>query len=142
MDPATRPIGFWLKHLHNLFEEQFSMVLAGFGIGRRHWQVLNLLAGGPRPPAEIAVAIAPFLAGGGEPELGTILAGFAARGWTATDGGALALTTAGRAAHAGVEARVKQARQVILTDVTGDQYTETVRVLSVMAGNVEAALAP
>jgi hypothetical protein len=117
------------------------MALAAFGIGRRHWQVLNLLAGGPRPPAEIAIAIAPFLAGGGGPELGTILADFAARGWTTTDGGKLVLTAAGRAAHAAVEAQVKQARQVILTDVTSDQYAETVRVLSVVAGNVEAALA-
>ena len=42
-----RPIGYWLKHLDRLIEATFDRTLADVGLGRRHWQTLNTLAGGP-----------------------------------------------------------------------------------------------
>jgi hypothetical protein len=140
VDTATKPIGYWLRHLHNLIEAQFDATLDTAGIGRRHWQVLSLLARGPHTPAGIAAALAPFLADG-ETDLGAVLTELSARDWTAPDGDALALTAAGYAAHTAVAVRVEESRGILLNGLTGDQYTETVRVLSVMAGNAEAALA-
>jgi hypothetical protein len=140
VDAATKPIGYWLKHLHNLIEAQFLAILDTARIGRRHWQVLNLLARGPHTAAAIAAALAPFLADG-ETDLGAVLTGLSARRWTVPDGDALALTAAGHTAHTAVAVKVEESRGILLNGLTGEQYTETVRVLCVMAENVEAALA-
>ena len=56
------------------------------------------------------------------------------------DGDTLTLTEQGREAHRTAAERVGETRQLLLHGLTPEQYAETVRVLSVMAGNVEAAL--
>ncbi|QSB13155.1 hypothetical protein JQS43_16095 [Natronosporangium hydrolyticum] len=66
---------------------------------------------------------------------------FAARGWVEEPNSTVTLTETGLAAHAALAPRVDQTRAVVLGGLTLDQYQETVRILSVMAGNVEAALA-
>ncbi|RKN40084.1 MarR family winged helix-turn-helix transcriptional regulator [Streptomyces hoynatensis] len=140
---TPRPIGYWLKHLHELLERQLEVTLAGLGLGRRHWQILNTLDGGARTPAELRAALAPFWSADA-PALDAVLARLAELGWTrrAGDGsGALLLTGAGRAAHQEAAARIAETRALVLAGLTPEQYGETVRVLSVMAGNVEAALA-
>ena len=58
---SQRPIGYWLKHLDRLIETTFSRTLAGQGLTRRHWQVLNTLAHGPASPADLTKALNPFL---------------------------------------------------------------------------------
>lgn len=143
---TTRPIGYWLKHLDNLLERQVDTTLAGLGLGlgRRHWQVLNTLGGGPRTPGELRQALAPFWAGAGA-RLDEVLAGddgLRARGWARTAaGGAWELTERGRAAHTEAAGRIAETRALVLEGLTLEEYTETVRVLSVMAANVEARLA-
>ena len=56
---SRRPIGYWLKHLDRLIEDTFSRTLAGQGLTRRHWQVLNTLAQGPARPADLSKALQP-----------------------------------------------------------------------------------
>jgi hypothetical protein len=142
---TSTPIGYWLKHLHNLIEAHFEAALAESGTTRRDWQLLNLLSQGPRTRAEAEKALAPFWRG--DPAgLGGVIdgsGGLIARGWVNGDRatGALVLTGKGRAAHAGLAARVGELRELILRDLTLDQYNETVRILSVMAASIEAALA-
>ncbi|GAA4602421.1 hypothetical protein GCM10023195_07350 [Actinoallomurus liliacearum] len=41
-----RPLGYWLKLLDQLIEENLNRVLAVEGLHRRHWQTMNLLAPG------------------------------------------------------------------------------------------------
>ncbi|WP_143591633.1 MarR family transcriptional regulator [Thermoactinospora rubra] len=135
---ASKPIGFWLKHLHNLLEEQLDATLADLGIGRRHWQVLNTLGRGQATRAELEEALAPFWTAG-DPGLEEVLGDLAAHGWVTGDGGAL--TEAGRAAHAAAAARIAATRETVLRGLTPEDYAHAVRTLSVMAGNVEAALA-
>lgn len=142
MSAPARPLGYWLKHLDNLLERHVETTLAGLGVSRREWQVLNALADGGRVRrAGLVDALAPFWTEDG-PTLDEVLGRLTAREWLlpASDEG-LALTEAGRAAHTEVRVRVETTRATVLTGLTGEQYTETVRVLSVMAGNVEAALA-
>lgn len=136
---APKPIGYWLKHLDNLLDEQFAATLAGLGIGRRDWQVLNTLSRGQATRQDLEAALAPFWAAG-EPDLSGVLAELHQRGWTTTDE-PLALTDAGRAAHADLAQRIDQTRGTVLQGLTREQYGETVRVLSVMAANVEKDLA-
>ncbi|MGI5508729.1 MarR family winged helix-turn-helix transcriptional regulator [Streptomyces sp. CA-106131] len=141
---APKPIGYWLKHLHNLLEKQFDATLADVGLGRRHWQILNTLARGHAMRDELMEALAPFWTQD-EPDLDKVLEDVTARGWTRpglpVEANLLALTDEGRAAHADIAARVETTRAAVLKGLTVEQYTETVRILSVMAGNIEADLA-
>ncbi|WP_221179316.1 MarR family winged helix-turn-helix transcriptional regulator [Streptomyces botrytidirepellens] len=141
---APKPLGYWLKHLHNLLDKQFDATLADVGLGRRHWQILNTLARGEATRDELTAALAPFLSPG-EPDLDGVLEDVTARGWTRPglppEGNLLSLADEGRAAHADIAARVDATRAAVLKGLTPGQYAETVRILSVMAGNVEADLA-
>jgi DNA-binding MarR family transcriptional regulator len=141
---APKPIGYWLKHLHNLLEKQFDAILADVGVGRRHWQILNTLARGHAARDELMTALAPFWTQD-EPDLDKVLEDVMARGWTRpglpVEANLLALTDEGRAAHADIAAHVETTRAAMLKGLTPEQYTETVRILSVMAGNIEADLA-
>lgn len=151
---TTRPIGYWLKHLDNLLERQIDATLAGpgLGLGRRHWQVLNTLNtpntpdGGPPTTGELRQTLAPFWTDAG-PGLDEVLEGddgLRARGWirTPAPGGGWELTERGRAAHAEAAGRIAETRALVMEGLTREEYAETVRVLAVMAANVEARLGP
>ncbi|MEV6109394.1 MarR family transcriptional regulator [Streptomyces sp. NPDC051940] len=135
---TPKPIGYWLKHLHGLLERHFDATLGDLGMSRRQWQVLNTLGRGAATRPELATALAPFWDGEG-PDLATTLAELADRGLV-TGGPELALTPAGRGAHAEAAERVDATRATVLRGLTPEQYGETVRVLSVMAANVGADL--
>ncbi|HET6634711.1 MAG TPA: MarR family transcriptional regulator [Streptomyces sp.] len=136
----NRPIGYWLRHLHNLLEEQFEATLGDLGLGRREWQVLHTLTEGPRTTAALRDALAPFAAEE-ESDVDGVLAGLRARGWVRSEESDVALTEAGRSGHDEAAARVGETRKALLNGRTGQQYTDTVRVLSTMAANVETQLA-
>jgi hypothetical protein len=137
---APKPLGYWLQHLHNLLEEQFAVVLSDLGVDRRQWQLLNTLSRGHRTRGDLADALAPFWTGGEPSPLG-VLADLTARGWVAESDGMVALTQQGVAAHAELAQRVDQTRRVVADGLTAEQYHETVRILTVMASNLEADLA-
>jgi len=137
---TPKPLGYWLQHLHHLLESHFALVLSDLGTDRREWQVLNTLARGPRAQADLEQALAPFWAAE-VPSLNQVLTTFATRGWAEDSTGTVTLTQAGMAAHTALVPRVDQTRAVVVEGLTSGQYQETVRILSVMAGNVEAAMA-
>lgn len=141
MDADTRPIGYWLKHLHNLIEAQFDAMMSDLGLGRRHWQTLNLLSGTAHTRTQIELALAPFWPDR-VPDLDALLDGpdgLTTRGWVGeVPDNALALTEQGRIAYATIAARVGQTRGQLLQGLTPEQYVETVRILAVMAANIEA----
>ncbi|WP_422745609.1 hypothetical protein ACN27B_15320 [Micromonospora sp. WMMD754] len=143
MSDADKPIGYWLKHLHNLIEEQFDATLGDLGLDRRQWQILNVLSGAARSRGEIEQALAPFWPDG-VPRLEAALDGadgLVARGWAGYDGDTFSLTEEGARHTATAAERVGETRRLLLRGLTPEQYAETVRTLSVMAGNLEAALA-
>ena len=148
MDATDKPIGYWLKHLHNLIEAQFDQALADFEVSRRQWQVMNSLARGPLSRAEAEEALAPFWRHSAGPtespaDLMGVLAGptgLLTRGWVCEDEeGLFTLTAQGRARHATVAEHVNTLRGRILNGLTAEQYVQTVRNLAVMAGNLETA---
>lgn len=136
---APKPLGYWLNHLHNLLENHFALVLSDLGVNRRQWQLLNTLAQGARAGTDLEQALAPFWTAD-EPGSRQVLAHLATRGWTEEAAGIVTLTRAGVAAHGELLQRVEKARAVVLEGLNPDQYSETVRILSVMAGNVNAAI--
>jgi len=137
---VSKPIGYWLKHLHNLLETHFTMVMSDLGIGRREWQVLHTLSEGRRSLAELEQAIAPFLKSDSG-ELRKALASLAERGWTEETDGSIALTPYGLAAHAELSYRITETRAAVTQGITPQEYEETIRVLSIMARNLESAIA-
>ena len=56
-----RPIGFWLKLVDNLIDEQFAKTLDEHGVTRMQWQLLNVLARGAASVEMLDAAVAPFL---------------------------------------------------------------------------------
>lgn len=134
-----RPIGYWLKHLDRLIEDTFDRTLAGAGVTRRHWQTLNTLARESASREKLDSALDPFVRAdpGG---LATVLDDLVRRGWVQIiDDGRLSLTPAGAAAHQTVQEEVDRTRQLVLTNVTADEYAQTIDVLQRMAATLEAA---
>ncbi|AIJ24301.1 hypothetical protein [Amycolatopsis methanolica] len=123
MDPLDKPIGFWLKHLHNLLEDGLTRVLADRGLTRRHWQALNTSRHG-------ADTLKVF-DGAAEAR-----ADLVARGWITADG---TLTDEGRTARTEIAERVRRFRDLSVAGLTNDQYADSVRALATMAGNLETA---
>ena len=129
-----KPLGWWLRHLHELLESSMTQVLASESLTRRHWQVLNTIALGARTPEEVDSAMAPFVADEGS--MSPKVADLRARGWVTGDG---ALTGAGREAHERVEERVKGFRARAIEGISDDDYRTTLRTLERCAANLEAA---
>ncbi|WP_035737746.1 hypothetical protein [Glycomyces arizonensis] len=140
---TPKPIGYWLKHLDNLMERQFQAALEDFSLDRRHWQVLNVLYGGARSPEELERALAPFWGEEEGVDMEAVLhgeGGLSPRGWIRRSDVVVGLSYDGYDAYQKIAARVEETRDTILTDVSAEQYAETIRVLSVMASNIERAL--
>jgi len=137
----SRPIGYWLKHLDRLIDATFDRTLADAGLGRRHWQALNTLAGGPTTSAELNAALEPFT--GDDPvALAPVIDTLTRRGWVTTEaGGRHTLTMNGATAHQRIQKDVGQARQLILTHVTAEEYARVIDILQRMAAGLETAAA-
>ncbi|RSD20038.1 helix-turn-helix domain-containing protein [Amycolatopsis eburnea] len=126
-----KPLGWWLRHLHELLESSMARVLEAESLTRRHWQVLNTIALGARTPEEVDAAMAPFVTAEGS--MAPKVADLRTRGWVAEDG---ALTADGVAAHARVEARVQEFRAKSMAGIGDDDYRTTIRTLERCAANL------
>ncbi|WP_410562933.1 helix-turn-helix domain-containing protein [Amycolatopsis sp. cmx-4-61] len=129
-----KPLGWWLRHLHELLESSMAGTLDAQSLTRRHWQVLNTIALGARTPEEVDAAMAPFVTGEGS--MAPKVADLRARGWLTEDG---TLTADGREAHARVEEQIKQFRAKAVEGISDEDYRTTIRTLARCAANLEAA---
>ena len=136
-----RPIGYWLKHLDRRIDATFDRILADAGLGRRHWQTLSTLAAGPATSAELNAALEPFT--GEDPmALAPVIDTLTRRGWVTTEAeGRHTLTVNGATAHQRIQKDVDQARQLILTHVTAEEYARVIDILQRMAAGLETAAA-
>ncbi|MGY1745043.1 MarR family winged helix-turn-helix transcriptional regulator [Blastococcus sp. SYSU D00695] len=135
MDPAQRPIGWWVKHLDALLEDVVDAAVAGDGLTRRHWQVLHTLAAGPTDEGALARALADF-----DGHLPAVAADLFGRGWVDRATGDLGLTAEGRLAHERLERAIGRVRRHVADGLSRQEYERTVLVLQRMAENVERAL--
>ena len=135
MDPAQRPIGWWVKHLDGLLEDVVDAAVAGEGLTRRHWQVLSTLAEAPAEEIRLSEALADFA--GDVPAVAADLVG---RGWVDRSTGPLALTAEGRTAHERLGRAIGRVRRHVADGLSREEYERTVGVLSRMATNIERAL--
>ena len=131
-----KPIGYWLKTLDRLIDENFDRALAAEGVQRRHWQILNIVQTSPATTATIAAALGPFWTKGAI-TLDEVLADMTRRGWI-TRREPRQLTARGAAALDAIRQRTNL-REKIMAGLTAEQYTQTVAVLEQMAANLTPA---
>lgn len=129
------PIGYWLKHLDRLIENDLDRVLAAESLGRRHWQVLNSLHTDPGTIADLDRRLAAFL-DEGEYSVTPVVEELRQRGWV--EGlVSLELSTAGESAHGALFARVDESRRRISRGISDEEYRTAVNVLKRMSANLE-----
>lgn len=122
-----RPIGYWLREVDRLVERGFDRVLAGDGLTRRHWQVMNSL---PASADEVRRTLTPF------PDARYALDDLVQRGFAAMDDGRAGLTETGATTLAALRERVGEFRRRTAAGISREEYEQTVRVLARMAENL------
>ena len=132
---SPRPIGFWLKLVDRMIDEQFASTLEEHGVTRRQWQLLNVLSREPATVEQLDAAVAPFLSGESDDTSAEHLAELVDSGWVSS-GAHYEITERGRTAFDKLEAVVAAQRTIVTEGVTADQYEQTVRVLERMARNL------
>jgi DNA-binding MarR family transcriptional regulator len=133
---SERPIGYWLKKLDRLIEQQFELQLSTARLSRRQWQLLNLLDNNPRSVPELQTELHSFLRDTAE-DLSDALAGLVTRGWAESTDNIVNLTETGQAQFEIVEATVAGLRQGLMMGISAEEYRATIGVLARMAANLE-----
>lgn len=137
---TPRPIGFWLKLVDRLIDEQFASTLEEHGVTRRQWQLLNVLSTGPATVEQLDAAVAPFLSAGTADDPAETSAEHLAElfdsAWVDATANGYALTARGRAALERLADVVATQRTQVAEGVTPDEYEQTVAVLERMARNL------
>jgi len=135
-----RPIGFWLKLVDRLIDEQFASTLEEHGVTRRQWQLLNVLSRGAATVEQLDAAVAPFLASRGDdaaPESSTEHLGeLIDSAWVDSTAAGYELTERGEAAFRRLADVVAEQRTTIARGITDAEYLATVDVLSRVAHNL------
>ncbi|MFE6051822.1 MarR family winged helix-turn-helix transcriptional regulator [Kitasatospora sp. NPDC056446] len=134
---TTKRIGYWLLHLHRLFDEATTKVLAGENMNRRQWQVLHAISIGVRTVADIDSAFSPFLAVDRADSYRSVVDGFVDRGWVSNQGGTVTLTESGSAAHARAEVLVNAHAAGSLAGISEAEFLSANDVLARIAANIE-----
>jgi hypothetical protein len=130
---GDRPIGFLLRTLDRLIDERFDHALAGHGVTRRQWQLLNTLARTSADLDSLTAAVAPFLAGEtARPHLDPLVAD----GTVTRDGDTYTLTATGRATLGALAAEVRTIRDATVAGLADGEYERTVTTLETMIGNL------
>jgi hypothetical protein len=135
-----RPIGFWLKLVDRLIDEQFAATLEEHGVTRRQWQLMNVLARGGATVAQLDTAVAPFLAPAteGAPAESSVehLTELIDSAWVDATATGYELTERGRAALERLGEVVAEQRTVSTRGVSDDEYRAAVGVLERVARNL------
>ena len=136
----TRPLGYWLRLVDRLIDEQFATTLEEHGITRRQWQLMNVLAQAPASVEELDAAIAPFLAAATEERERESsvehLTELIESAWVDATPTGYELTVRGQAALERLAVVVAEQRTVITAGVTDAEYEQTVGVLQRVAANL------
>ncbi|MEU1259419.1 hypothetical protein ACWHLZ_22920 [Streptomyces chartreusis] len=135
---TTKRLGYWLLHLHRLFDEATGRALAGEKLDRRQWQVLHAISIGVDEVADIDAAFAPFLAVDGDTTYQPVVDEFTDRGWVLVSGETITLTESGAAAHESAEKLVNAHAARSLIGISETEFLAANDVLARIAANLES----
>ena len=131
-----RPIGFWLKLVDRLIDEQFATTLEEHGVTRRQWQLLNVLAGGPSTVEQLDSAVAPFLRADDHESSVEHLTELIDSAWVDATPTGYELTERGLGAFERLQEVVATQRTLATEGVTAQEYEQTLAVLERVARNL------
>ncbi len=131
---SSRPIGFWLKLVDRLIDEQFAATLDEHGVTRRQWQLLSVLTHKPATIDELDAAAAPST----DPAESSAdhLAELVDSGWVAVTRGEYELLDRGRSAFERLADVVATQRTLSTEGLTQEQYDDALAALERMARNL------
>jgi DNA-binding MarR family transcriptional regulator len=133
---TPRPIGYWLKLVDRLIDEQFASTIEEHGVTRRQWQLLNVLSREPATVEQLDAAVAPFLSADDQESSVDHLTELIESGWVDATPSGYDVTERGRGAFERLTEVVATQRTVMAAGVTEEEYTLTVSVLERMARNL------
>lgn len=133
---SPRPIGFWLKLVDRLIDEQFATTLEEHGVTRRQWQLLNVLSSGPSTVEQLDAAIAPFLRADDHETSVEHLTELIDSAWVDATPSGYELTDRGLGAFERLQEVVSTQRTLATEGVTAEQYEQTLVVLERVARNL------
>jgi DNA-binding MarR family transcriptional regulator len=134
----VKPIGYWLNRTDRALTASMDRMLAGFGLTRIGWQVLNVIA--DETGTTDAHVVSSLAANADAPTSSAAIDTALADGWAArTASGHLHLTAGGRERLAEVAARVEEFRRGSIAGISLDEYRTAVGVLERMTRNLEGA---
>lgn len=130
---ATRPIGFWLKLVDRLIDEQFDRALADFSVSRQQWEILNILSPGPSTLTRLDHELEPFLTADGAVSSAEQVAALVDRGWVDVAFEYYELTGSGAVKHAELHRIVAKTRGAAIAELDEEDYAATLRSLERVA---------
>lgn len=134
---VKRPLGYWLKLVDSLIDEQFAATLEEHGVTRRQWQVLNLLEQQPATEAQLNAGLSPFFASPDEPQsLTEHLAELVESGWVTVLNGEYSITDRGHVSLLKLSELVEKIRTQFGQDLDGSEYDAVVETLEKIARNL------
>lgn len=133
---SPKPIGFWLKLVDRLIDEQFAATLDEHGVTRRQWQLLNVLDAGPATVEQLDSAVAPFLSTDDGESSVEHLTELIDSAWVDATPTGYELTERGRAAFERLRDVVAERRTAATEGVTAAEYEQTLAVLERVARNL------
>jgi hypothetical protein len=129
-----RPLGYWLKLLDRLIDENLDAALRPFSLTRRHWQILNLVAQGPQTVNAVMTEVAAFVLGESQQE--AILTELVSASWVQNRDNELTLTVSAVDRLVPVRAAINQARTQVSIGVSRSDYDTTITTLETMCRNL------
>ncbi|MFC9997796.1 MarR family winged helix-turn-helix transcriptional regulator [Nocardia sp. NPDC127526] len=133
-----KPLGYYLRHIDRMLEENFAALLADHGLVRRSWQVINTISAGPVTLAELDRAHAHFL-DDAEPTVAPQVTALVDRGVVAVDAdGNHTLTSDGRSVYAAVSQLIDAERAATIDGLGPDGYRVLIGMLQRIADNLDA----
>ncbi len=137
---TSRPIGFWLKLVDRMIDEQFASTLEEHGVTRRQWQLLNVLSRESATVEQLDAAVAPFLSAqsGDDPAESSMphLSELVESAWVLNSSGTYELTERGNLAFERLAQVVATQRTVMTEGISPDEYEATTSALERMARNL------
>ncbi len=132
-----RPIGYWLKLVDRLVDEQFENTLDEHGVTRRQWQLLTVLAQEPATVEKLDAMLAPPPGHDGPAESSMEhLAELIDSGWVHTSAVGFDITERGRTAVEGLTTAVHENRLRQMDGIAETEYLEALGVLERIARNL------
>ena len=136
---TPRPIGFWLKLVDRLIDEQFASTLEEHGVTRRQWQLLNVLARENATVEQLDAAVAPFLSmfpEDGAESSAEHLTELIDSAWVDATPTGYELTERGRGAFERLSLVVSANRDAATDGLTQEEYEQTLASLERIARNL------